>query len=295
MSLNLFDIPNIDYRYEAKRWIPFKPANTGTRPILFTVPAGDDYYDLNETKLEIKVRMNTTGTGGLSNDETGASDGNDTKYVYCVNNFGHSLFNQMNVSFNGVLMTEQSNAYHQKAYLETLQNFNRQEGETTLTAQGWVNELNVLEELTPTNAGNNDKPNPNNWSGKTGLKALTSRLIGKAYHTFIIKPHIAVFKTGKCLVPNVQIDLELYLNDSNMFDFLGRLVSVKEIRDGNRHFSPLLHGVIQFFKDVIPHGVVVECLECIIIECKPTHLTLHLAFLGKITIIPRAATAKFDD
>ena len=219
MSLNLFDIPNIDYRYGAKRWIPFKPTNTGTRPILFTVPAGDDDYDLNEAKLEIKVRMNTSGTGGLSSNETGASDATNTKYVFCVNNLGHSLFNQMNVSFNGVLMTEQSNAYHQKAYLETLQNFNRQEGETTLAAQGWVNELNVLEELTPTNAGTNDKPNPNNWSGKTGLKALTSRLLGKAYHTFIIKPHIAVFKTGKCLVPNVQIDLELYLNDSNMFLF----------------------------------------------------------------------------
>ena len=100
-------------------------------------------------------------------------------------------------------MTEQSNAYHQKAYLETLRNFNRQEGETTLVPQGWVNELKFLEELTPTNAGNNDEPNPNNWSGKTGLKALTSRLLGKAYHTFMIKPHIAVFRTGKCLVPNV--------------------------------------------------------------------------------------------
>ena len=100
-------------------------------------------------------------------------------------------------------MTEQSNAYHQKAYLETLQNFNRQEGETTLVPQGWVNELKFLEELTPTNAGNNDEPNPNNWSGKTGLKALTSRLLGKAYHTFMIKPHITVFRTGKCLVPNV--------------------------------------------------------------------------------------------
>ena len=68
-------------------------------------------------------------------------------------------------------MTEQSNAYHQKAYLETLQNFNRQEGETTLAAQGWVNELNVKEELTPTNAANDDEPNPAAWSGKTGLKA----------------------------------------------------------------------------------------------------------------------------
>ena len=72
----------------------------------------------------------------------------------------------------------------------------------------------------PTNVANDDEPNPNGWSGKTGLKALTSRLLGKAYHTFMIKPHIAVFRTGKCLlVPGVQIDLELYLNDSNMFLF----------------------------------------------------------------------------
>ena len=219
MSLNLFDVPDVDYRYEAKRWVPFKPANTGRRPILFTVPACDDYYDLNEAKLEIKIRLNTAGTGGVSSNETGASTADLTKYVYCVNNFGHSLFNQMNVSFNGVLMTEQSNAYHQKSYLETLLNYNRQEGETLLAAQGWVNELNVAEELTPTNAQNNDKPAPNNWGGKPGLKDLTSRLLGKVYHTFMVKPHIAVFKTGKCLVPGVQIDLELYLNDSNLFLF----------------------------------------------------------------------------
>ena len=54
MSLNLFDVPDIDYRYEAKRWIPFKLANTGTHPILFTVPSGDDYYDLNETSWKSK-------------------------------------------------------------------------------------------------------------------------------------------------------------------------------------------------------------------------------------------------
>ena len=199
MSLNLFDVPGIDYRYEAKRWIPFKPANTGRRPILFTLPSSDDYYDLNETKLEVKVRMNTTGNNGLSANETGASDVNNIKYVYCVNNFGHSLFNQMSVSFNGVLMTEQSNAYHQKAYLETSQNYNRQEGETTLATQGWVNERNVRDSLTPTNAANDDTPNPNNWNGKTGLKGLTSRLLGKKYHTFMIKPHIAVLRTGKYL------------------------------------------------------------------------------------------------
>lgn len=100
MLLNLFDIPGIDYRFGAKRWIPFKPANTGRHPILFTAPSSDD-YDLNETKLEVKVRMNTADANGLLADETGALDGNNTKYVYCVNNFGHTLFNQINVSSMG--------------------------------------------------------------------------------------------------------------------------------------------------------------------------------------------------
>lgn len=77
----------------------------------------------------------------------------------------------------------------------------------------------MREQLSPTNAANDDKPNPNNWDGKTELKALTSRLLGKAYHTFMIKPRITVFKTGKGLVAGVQIDLELYLNDHTMFLF----------------------------------------------------------------------------
>ena len=114
---------------------------------------------------------------------------------------------------------EQSNAYHQNAYLETMVNYNREEGKTTFAAQGWVNELNVVEELTPTNAANDYQPDDANWSGKTGLKALTSRLLGKVYHTFMVKPHVSVFRTGKCLVPGVQIDLELYLNDSDLFLF----------------------------------------------------------------------------
>ena len=79
MSLNLFDVRDVDYRYEAKRWVLFKPASTGKPPILSTIPASDDFYDLNEAKLEIKIRLNTAGTGGIDDDETAASDANDTK------------------------------------------------------------------------------------------------------------------------------------------------------------------------------------------------------------------------
>ena len=219
MSLNLFDVPNVDYSYEAKRWVPFQPANTGRQPILFTVPASDDYYDLNEAKLEIKVRLNTAGANGVVADAGAPSNGDNTRYLWCANNFGHTLWSQMNVSLNGVLMTGQNNAYHQKAYFETILNYTPEEGKTLLAPQGWVNALNVVRSLTPTNAGTNDEPTVANWSGKTELVKLTSRLLGKAYHTFMVKPHVPVFRTGKCLVPGVQVDLELYLNPNTIFLF----------------------------------------------------------------------------
>ena len=57
MSLDLFHVPEIDYRYEARRYVLFQPANTGRRPILFTVPSSEDYYDMNESFLEVKVRL----------------------------------------------------------------------------------------------------------------------------------------------------------------------------------------------------------------------------------------------
>ena len=34
----------------------------------------------------------------------------------------------LNMSMNGVLMTEQGNTYHYKAYMEMLLNYNREEG-----------------------------------------------------------------------------------------------------------------------------------------------------------------------
>ena len=40
-------------------------------------------------------------------------------------------------------MSEQSNAYHKKAYVETLLNYSRDEGRTILAPQGLVNEVQV--------------------------------------------------------------------------------------------------------------------------------------------------------
>ncbi|CAH3144151.1 unnamed protein product, partial [Porites evermanni] len=133
-----------------------------------------------------------------------------------VNNFGHSIFRDITLSMNGVLMTEQSNTYYYRAYLETLLNFSRDEGATMLAPQGWVNQLNVIAEMGATGA-NSDVPTGANWSGNTELRALTSRLLEKHWHTFIIRPHLPPLRTGKLLVPNVQMDFELFLNPNSVY------------------------------------------------------------------------------
>ena len=88
---------------------------------------------------------------------------------------------------NGVLMTEQNNTYHYRAYLESLLNYSREEGATKLAPQGWVNQLNVIAAMGATGA-NSDTPTTANWSGNAELRALTSRLLDQNWHTFIIPP-----------------------------------------------------------------------------------------------------------
>ena len=63
MSLNLFDVPEVDYRYEASRDVVFQPALTGIQPVTFSIPASDDYYDLSELRFQVKVRLTDPADG----------------------------------------------------------------------------------------------------------------------------------------------------------------------------------------------------------------------------------------
>ncbi|CAH3176318.1 unnamed protein product [Porites lobata] len=185
MSLQLFDVPDVDYRYEASREVEFQPALTGIQPITFSIPGSDDYYDTNSLRFKVKVRLTDPAAGynGLVANSA-VSDANNSRNTYCVNNFGHTIFRDITMSMNGVLMTEQSNTYHHRSYLETLLNYSRDDGATKLSPQGWVNQLNVIEEMGATGA-NSDVPTDADWSGNTELRALTSRLL--AIHNDDIK------------------------------------------------------------------------------------------------------------
>ena len=42
-------------------------------------------------------------------------------------------------------------------------------------------------------------------------------MLSRNWHTFIIRPHLPPLKTGKCLVPGVQLDFELFLNPNTIY------------------------------------------------------------------------------
>jgi len=61
------------------------------------------------------------------------------------------LFKQISVRLNGMLISPQTDTYHYKAYLETLMNYDREDGETVLKPQGWYNGIDLLVTFTTAN------------------------------------------------------------------------------------------------------------------------------------------------
>ena len=122
MSLNLFDVPDVDYRYEASLDVVFQPALTGTHHVFH--PGLGRLLRSQRTPFSSQSTPDRScgGGGGYPGLKANLadSDANNTRNTYCVNNFAHSIFRDINMSMNGVLMTEQSNTYHYRAYLETL-------------------------------------------------------------------------------------------------------------------------------------------------------------------------------
>ena len=146
-SLNLFSVPSTDYDFQGYKMVPYHKLSASITPMKFSVQALEDYVDLNRSYFVVDLRLSTAGQNGIVADENAASDANNTKFTYAVNNLVHSIFKQINVRFNGTLMTEQTDTYAYSAYLQTLLNYHRDDGETLLQPQGWVNFLNVTASL----------------------------------------------------------------------------------------------------------------------------------------------------
>ena len=221
-GLNFFHIPPTDFRFEARRYVHYRPVYQGIEPITFNIPASDDYIDIKEAKLEIQVRLKHSATrhAGIRVPSTRAiSDGTNTRNTAIVNNFAHTLFKQINVKYNNILMSEQTNLYHYLAYLGTLLNFSKEEGATKLAPQGWVNgALNADAQLTVAASNTDIILASDVTSSYSKLEALTKKTVAdNHWFTFVMKPYVPAMQVGGYLAPGTAVEMELLMNPNTVY------------------------------------------------------------------------------
>ena len=211
--LDLFQVPPTDISHVSYRMVPISPFTTGINPVDFQIDPQEDFVDLSHSYFEIQWN-------------TKKSDGNNTANTdrtYFVNNLAHSLFKQISVRLNGTLISPQTDTYAYKAYLETLLNYNRDDGETILAPQCWNNVVNIPDGMT---ANQQDQTNAafaalddNNKATIKAFQKEVEQFSGGVTKVLSFVPHIEVFHLSKLLIPGVQISIKLYFNSPDFWSF----------------------------------------------------------------------------
>ena len=139
--LDLFRLPSTDVSVSSYRLVPIQTYTSGINPVEFQIDPQEDYIDLYRSFFEIELQLKK-----VNGDDLAVAD-----KLWPVNNLAHSLFKQISVRFNGALISPQTDTYHYKAYLETLMNYDRNDGETVLKPQGWYSALDFPVTFTANN------------------------------------------------------------------------------------------------------------------------------------------------
>ena len=98
----------------------------------------------------------------------------DVATVGFINNPLHSMIKQLSIRLNGTLITEQSDTYAYRAYIESLLNYTIAEKSSFLTSALFYKDT----------AGNMDEPNPAQATANKVNKGLLAR--SKWGHHFVI-------------------------------------------------------------------------------------------------------------
>lgn len=186
-ELDLFSLPLTQTALEASKWVFYKPVSSlsDESPIEFCINSqNEDYLDLAHTMLKVNVRLTPR------NAETDAT-------VAPVNNFLHSVFNQVDVYFNQKLVSPPNNAYPYRAYIETLLNYGPAAKESHLSTNLWVSDV----------AGEMDEL-PGSEKNE-GLKERQSYLLGGKTVDLLGHLHCDVFNQDKLLLNGVEVRLRL--------------------------------------------------------------------------------------
>jgi hypothetical protein len=126
-ELDLFSIPPTQTSIESGTFVEYRPISSITdgAPIEFDISSsGDDYIDFGNSFVHVKVKIQRSDGGDMEDGDT----------VGPVNNLLHSLFPQVDISLNGTLITNSTNTYPYRAYIEDLLSYGPSAKKSQLTS-----------------------------------------------------------------------------------------------------------------------------------------------------------------
>ena len=196
-GLNLYSVPSTDTSLlQGARWVEYAPLVPKVDPIEFTIPKGTSFIDLSKTQLFVTLKITKADGSDLDDGKCGL-----------INNPLHSIIKQFSIRLNGTLITEQSDTYAYRAYLESLLNYGKSEKDTFLTsALFYKDTAGKMDEPDATKDGDNDG---NHGLYTRSAYTLTSNTVG-----LIGTPFCDIFHTERFLVPGVEIKIKLNLHSN---------------------------------------------------------------------------------
>lgn len=213
-GLDLFSVPPTQTSVESGAWVEFHPIATLTEggPIEFAITgSGEEYVDLSQLYLHVKAKI-TKGDG---------TDLTANDHVVPANLWLHSLFSQVDMTWNDVLVTPSQNTYPYRALLETLLSYSNEAKHSQLTASMFYKDT----------AGHMNAVQGNNNAGVQKRRTATqlSRTVD-----MIGKLHTDVTHQNRYLLNGVDVKL--------------RFVRSKHV------FSLIALGANPAFKSVVTHA-----------------------------------------
>ena len=190
-QLDIFGIDPTQTAVEKVFYQQIRPINqlTPLSPVEFVVVGnnGLSYVDLKNSYLSLKLKI-IHGTSGANL--------TDTEFVGPVNLITHSLFEQIDVTLQGKLVSTSTNHYPYKAYLLKLLTFGREAKLSQLSTQLWMKDTQ-----------------PDLDDAKTGDPALVNRtkpfLLSKTVHLISDICH-DLFQMERYLLNQVEIGIKFY-------------------------------------------------------------------------------------
>ncbi|GFX75640.1 uncharacterized protein F54H12.2 [Trichonephila clavipes] len=127
-ELEPFNLPGTQTVIQDGQWKQFHPLSNvfDNAPVEFHISgSAEDYIDLSQTQLYVKAKIVKVDNTPITKDDT----------IGPVNLFLHSLFSQVDVSLNDHVVSNSSNTYPYRSYIETLLNHGYDSKTSQLTAE----------------------------------------------------------------------------------------------------------------------------------------------------------------